>query len=136
MDGVREITKSGAKFIDGQEKEFDSIILATGYKSNVPVWLKVSMTNSCLFLIFFYLGFILLAISCLFQSLTHIVPYKTFLIPLCKRENLMAFVWTIATFWNYSLQQPENFCCVVMCNFHRHVRVNIYIHVHMGRKKI
>ncbi|PSS19305.1 Indole-3-pyruvate monooxygenase, partial [Actinidia chinensis var. chinensis] len=42
MDGVREITKSGAKFIDGQEKEFDSIILATGYKSNVPVWLKGS----------------------------------------------------------------------------------------------
>ncbi|PSS01158.1 Indole-3-pyruvate monooxygenase [Actinidia chinensis var. chinensis] len=42
MNGVREITKSGAKFIDGQEKEFDSIILATGYKSNVPVWLKGS----------------------------------------------------------------------------------------------
>ncbi|XP_074286386.1 putative indole-3-pyruvate monooxygenase YUCCA4 [Silene latifolia] len=40
MDGVREITKNGAKFVDGQEKEFDSIILATGYKSNVPFWLK------------------------------------------------------------------------------------------------
>lgn len=41
MEGVREITKTGAKFMDGQEKEFDSIILATGYKSNVPIWLKV-----------------------------------------------------------------------------------------------
>lgn len=41
MEGVREITRHGAKFIDGQEKEFDSIILATGYKSNVPCWLKV-----------------------------------------------------------------------------------------------
>ncbi|KAF8389032.1 hypothetical protein HHK36_025717 [Tetracentron sinense] len=37
---VREITWGGAKFVDGQEKEFDSIIFATGYKSNVPSWLK------------------------------------------------------------------------------------------------
>ena len=28
--------------MDGQQKEFDSI-LATGYKSNVPSWLKVNM---------------------------------------------------------------------------------------------
>ncbi|KAG9459389.1 hypothetical protein H6P81_003897 [Aristolochia fimbriata] len=42
MEGVREITKKGAKFVDGQEKEFDSIIFATGYKSNVPSWLKGS----------------------------------------------------------------------------------------------
>ncbi|KAG6389520.1 hypothetical protein SASPL_150990 [Salvia splendens] len=40
VEGVKEITKSGAKFCDGQEREFDSIILATGYKSNVPTWLK------------------------------------------------------------------------------------------------
>ncbi|KDP32299.1 hypothetical protein JCGZ_13224 [Jatropha curcas] len=40
MEGVKEITKSGVKFMDGQEKEFDSIILATGYRSNVPSWLK------------------------------------------------------------------------------------------------
>ncbi|KAF8400722.1 hypothetical protein HHK36_014022 [Tetracentron sinense] len=40
MEGVREITRKGAKFVDGQEKEFDSIIFATGYKSNVPSWLK------------------------------------------------------------------------------------------------
>ncbi|CDP04838.1 unnamed protein product [Coffea canephora] len=39
-EGVREITRRGAKFVDGQEREFDSIILATGYKSNVPAWLK------------------------------------------------------------------------------------------------
>ena len=42
MEGVKEITKNGAKFMDGQEKEIDSIILATGYKSNVPTWLKVN----------------------------------------------------------------------------------------------
>ncbi|KAI4316277.1 hypothetical protein L6164_024272 [Bauhinia variegata] len=40
MEGVKEITRNGAKFMDGQEKEFDSIILATGYRSNVPTWLK------------------------------------------------------------------------------------------------
>ncbi|CAN1828129.1 Probable indole-3-pyruvate monooxygenase YUCCA4 [Linum perenne] len=43
MEGVKEITKTGAKFLDGQEKDFDSIILATGYKSNVPSWLKVKL---------------------------------------------------------------------------------------------
>ncbi|KAG4954011.1 hypothetical protein AAZX31_14G116300 [Glycine max] len=40
MEGVKEITRNGAKFMDGKEKEFDAIILATGYKSNVPTWLK------------------------------------------------------------------------------------------------
>ncbi|XP_055831199.1 probable indole-3-pyruvate monooxygenase YUCCA4 [Solanum dulcamara] len=42
MPGVKEITKLGAKFLDGKEEEFDSIILATGYKSNVPSWFKNS----------------------------------------------------------------------------------------------
>lgn len=41
MESVKEITRNGARFMDGQEKEFDSIVLATGYKSNVPTWLKV-----------------------------------------------------------------------------------------------
>lgn len=40
MAEVKEITRNGAKFMDGVEKEFDSIVLATGYKSNVPFWLK------------------------------------------------------------------------------------------------
>ncbi|XP_012445622.1 probable indole-3-pyruvate monooxygenase YUCCA4 [Gossypium raimondii] len=40
VEGVKEITRNGAKFVDGQEKKIDSIILATGYKSNVPTWLK------------------------------------------------------------------------------------------------
>lgn len=41
MKGVKEVTGRGAKFVDGVEEEFDSIVLATGYKSNVPSWLKV-----------------------------------------------------------------------------------------------
>ncbi|PWA40172.1 flavin-binding monooxygenase family protein [Artemisia annua] len=40
--GVREITRNGVKFMDGQEIAFHSIVLATGYKSNVPFWLKGS----------------------------------------------------------------------------------------------
>ncbi|KAM0004590.1 putative indole-3-pyruvate monooxygenase [Helianthus debilis subsp. tardiflorus] len=40
--GVREITKKGVVFMDGQELECDCIVLATGYKSNVTSWLKVN----------------------------------------------------------------------------------------------
>ncbi|WOK95789.1 putative indole-3-pyruvate monooxygenase YUCCA4 [Canna indica] len=40
MQGVKEITKRGARFVDGAEEQFDSIILATGYTSNVHSWLK------------------------------------------------------------------------------------------------
>ncbi|KAI4376324.1 hypothetical protein MLD38_014101 [Melastoma candidum] len=38
--GVKEVTGTGARFVDGQERECDSIILATEYKSNVAAWLK------------------------------------------------------------------------------------------------
>lgn len=75
MEGVKEITRNGAKFMDGQEKEFSAIILATGYKSNVPTWLKVRrnfkveltfsiftsfLLNHILVLFFFNLIFIVL----------------------------------------------------------------------------
>ncbi|CAD5175162.1 unnamed protein product [Musa acuminata subsp. malaccensis] len=40
MQGLKEMTTGGAKFVDGTEMQFDSIIMATGYKSNVPSWLK------------------------------------------------------------------------------------------------
>ncbi|KAK2661085.1 hypothetical protein Ddye_007618 [Dipteronia dyeriana] len=40
MENLKEITRNGAKFTDGQEKEIDAIVLATGYKSNVPSWLQ------------------------------------------------------------------------------------------------
>ncbi|KAI7988285.1 putative indole-3-pyruvate monooxygenase YUCCA4 [Camellia lanceoleosa] len=53
MGGVTEISRNGAKFIDGIEKEFDSIILATRYKSNVPSWLKVCMTTYVFLFLFF-----------------------------------------------------------------------------------
>lgn len=39
---VESLTSNGAKLSDGREIEFDSVICATGYKSNVPSWLKES----------------------------------------------------------------------------------------------
>eukprot|EP01018_Ginkgo_biloba_P023252 Gb_39502 [translate_table: standard] len=40
LPGIDYLTSHGAKFVNGQHMDFDSIILATGYKSNVPSWLK------------------------------------------------------------------------------------------------
>ncbi|XP_073109329.1 indole-3-pyruvate monooxygenase YUCCA8-like [Elaeis guineensis] len=37
---VESLTSNGAKFVDERELEFDSVVFATGYKSNVPTWLK------------------------------------------------------------------------------------------------
>ncbi|KAK4485870.1 hypothetical protein RD792_008521 [Penstemon davidsonii] len=40
--GIRRLRHQSAEFVDGRTENFDSIILATGYKSNVPSWLKES----------------------------------------------------------------------------------------------
>lgn len=33
---------NGVRFVDGKEMAFDAVVFATGYRSNVPCWLKVS----------------------------------------------------------------------------------------------
>ncbi|KAG6484039.1 indole-3-pyruvate monooxygenase YUCCA6-like [Zingiber officinale] len=38
--GVKRLVKHGAEFADGAAEEFDAVILATGYRSNLPHWLK------------------------------------------------------------------------------------------------
>ncbi|KAG4144229.1 hypothetical protein ERO13_D05G024700v2 [Gossypium hirsutum] len=38
--GIKRITHRAVEFVDGKKENFDAIILATGYKSNVPQWLK------------------------------------------------------------------------------------------------
>ncbi|MBA0693786.1 hypothetical protein Goari_004135 [Gossypium aridum] len=38
--GIKRITYNAAEFVDGTKENFDAVILATGYKSNVPQWLK------------------------------------------------------------------------------------------------
>uniref|UniRef100_J3L2B4 Flavin-containing monooxygenase n=1 Tax=Oryza brachyantha TaxID=4533 RepID=J3L2B4_ORYBR len=40
VGAVKEMTGQGVRFADGKEEQFDAIILATGYRSNVPSWLK------------------------------------------------------------------------------------------------
>ncbi|KAJ4963515.1 hypothetical protein NE237_023454 [Protea cynaroides] len=40
VPGIRRITDRGAEFVNGGAAEFDSVILATGYRSTVPSWLK------------------------------------------------------------------------------------------------
>ncbi|KAK3161856.1 hypothetical protein QOZ80_1BG0082330 [Eleusine coracana subsp. coracana] len=37
---IRHISGREVKFLEGQSEEFDAIVLATGYRSNVPCWLK------------------------------------------------------------------------------------------------
>lgn len=38
--GIKRLARHTAEFVDGRIENFDAIILATGYKSNVPIWLK------------------------------------------------------------------------------------------------
>ncbi|KAK9269191.1 hypothetical protein L1049_000960 [Liquidambar formosana] len=40
--GIKRLTRHAAEFVDGRVENFDAVILATGYKSNVPSWLKES----------------------------------------------------------------------------------------------
>lgn len=46
VPAIECLTSSGAQFEDGQVEEFEAVILATGYRSNVPKWLKVNLTNT------------------------------------------------------------------------------------------
>ncbi|KAK1411780.1 hypothetical protein QVD17_32511 [Tagetes erecta] len=38
--GIQQIENQSVQFFNGKTEKFDAIILATGYKSNVPYWLK------------------------------------------------------------------------------------------------
>ncbi|XP_010047734.2 indole-3-pyruvate monooxygenase YUCCA2 [Eucalyptus grandis] len=38
--GIKRIRRHAVEFVDGKSETFDAIILATGYRSNVPSWLK------------------------------------------------------------------------------------------------
>lgn len=41
VPGVKKFSSGSVELVDGQNLEVDSVILATGYRSNVPSWLKV-----------------------------------------------------------------------------------------------
>ncbi|CAN1785311.1 Indole-3-pyruvate monooxygenase YUCCA6 [Linum perenne] len=38
--GIKRVRRQTVEFVDGKIEKFDAILLATGYKSNVPSWLK------------------------------------------------------------------------------------------------
>jgi indole-3-pyruvate monooxygenase len=38
---IKRISGQQVEFLDTLSEDFDAIVLATGYKSNVPFWLKV-----------------------------------------------------------------------------------------------
>ncbi|KAA8534985.1 hypothetical protein F0562_029988 [Nyssa sinensis] len=40
--GIKRLSHHSVEFVDGKVENFDAIIFATGYKSNVPSWLKES----------------------------------------------------------------------------------------------
>ena len=39
--GIRRFLPGKVELVDGQVLDIDSVVLATGYRSNVPSWLKV-----------------------------------------------------------------------------------------------
>lgn len=41
VPGIKRFINKGVEFVDGRQEDYDAIILATGYRSNVPSWLKV-----------------------------------------------------------------------------------------------
>ena len=44
---IKQISGRQVEFFDTLSEDFDAIVLATGYKSNVPFWLKVQLDETC-----------------------------------------------------------------------------------------
>lgn len=45
VSGIKKLSKDRVEFIDGENLYVDSVILATGYRSNVPSWLQVRLCS-------------------------------------------------------------------------------------------
>ena len=41
VPGIKRFTRNQVEFVNGETLDIDSVILATGYRSNVPYWLQV-----------------------------------------------------------------------------------------------
>lgn len=46
VPGIKRFFPGKVEFVNGEDLEIDSVILATGYRSNVPSWLKVTNFSS------------------------------------------------------------------------------------------
>ena len=49
VPGIKKFSKGLVQLVNGQELEIDSVVLATGYCSNVPYWLQVRKSSFPLF---------------------------------------------------------------------------------------
>ena len=63
---IQSFQEHGVEFIDGTIESFDVVILATGYKSNVPYWLKVVS------LFFFY---VILIVDCALKIIMYLIRF-------------------------------------------------------------
>lgn len=61
---IQSFQEHGVEFIDGTIESFDVVILATGYKSNVPYWLKVLS-------LFFYI----LIVDCTLKLIIYLIEF-------------------------------------------------------------
>lgn len=52
VSGIKSFNANSVELIDGETVEVDSVILATGYRSNVPSWLQVRYKLLCFFSVF------------------------------------------------------------------------------------
>lgn len=43
--GIKRMERHSIEFVNGKVELFDAVVLATGYRSNVPSWLKVHTIN-------------------------------------------------------------------------------------------
>lgn len=43
VPGIKKFSRGRVELVNGENVEIDSVVLATGYCSNVPSWLKVSL---------------------------------------------------------------------------------------------
>ena len=47
VPGITRFYSSGVELVNGEKMEVDSVIMATGYRSNVPSWLQVRIPILC-----------------------------------------------------------------------------------------
>lgn len=57
VPGIRRFFQGKVELVDGKVLQIDSVVLATGYRSNVPSWLKVSS---------YFIIFIFISLYCFF----------------------------------------------------------------------
>lgn len=46
VPGIKRFTRNQVELVNGEKLDVDSVVLATGYRSNVPSWLQVRQTFS------------------------------------------------------------------------------------------